>query len=444
MKHTPCSQTLRSATFRRKVNSGGFALSLFASDLRPEHYGHGPDVAYSLPDKLSTTTVVLHFASSITFLLLLRVADSSWHGLAIAILLLLLAGAIALLLQRENAATPSSMVDDTPEHRRIKQELEKKSALLATVNHALTTFLDTGDWSAASRHLLSFALNETQSEFGLLGVVLEGPVLRVLAHKGIHCCQSGDHDPYESGLKQYEECGYFDLEHPKNLLGDIIQKAKTVVSINPLGPHHSQRVPAGHPLFRSFLGVPIFKGSEIVGVIGVANRPSGYTGEEVRSLETISQTVGVLYDDYRQSLTRQHLEEERTRLESEFRRAQKMEVLGQLAGGIAHDFNNMLIVLTGSEELLEASLPPKSKGRPYLEQFQRTTERAAAIRYSPHRRRHARASRTRACPPNPGPAAQYSCHLYVRIRGKRHGSRDSARSGFPAKTISFCNSRGTA
>jgi hypothetical protein len=95
-----------------------------------------------------------------------------------------------------------------------------------TINHALTTFLDSGDWSAASRHLPSFALNETQSEFGLLGVVLEGPVLRVLAHNGIHCCESGDHDPYESRLKQYEECGYFDLEHPKNLLGDIIQKAK--------------------------------------------------------------------------------------------------------------------------------------------------------------------------------------------------------------------------
>jgi hypothetical protein len=56
-----------------------------------------------------------------------------------------------------------------------------------------------------------------------------------------------------------------------------------------------------------------------------------------------------------------------------------MEVLGQLAGGIAHDFNNMLMVLTSSAELLERTLPARSKGRPYLEQFQRTTERAAAI-----------------------------------------------------------------
>ena len=56
-----------------------------------------------------------------------------------------------------------------------------------------------------------------------------------------------------------------------------------------------------------------------------------------------------------------------------------MEVLGQLAGGVAHDFNNMLMVLTSSPELLERSLPANFSGRGYLEQFQRTTEKAAAI-----------------------------------------------------------------
>jgi hypothetical protein len=91
-------------------------------------------------------------------------------------------------LQRKNgsSAASSAAVGDLPEHQRIKDELHKKSAVLATVNHALNTFLDTGDWSAASRHLLSFALKETQSELGLLGAVLEGPVLRVLAHNGIY------------------------------------------------------------------------------------------------------------------------------------------------------------------------------------------------------------------------------------------------------------------
>ncbi len=56
-----------------------------------------------------------------------------------------------------------------------------------------------------------------------------------------------------------------------------------------------------------------------------------------------------------------------------------MEVLGQLSGGIAHDFNNMLMVLSGSAELLEKSLPPQSPSSRYVEQIRWTVEKAAAI-----------------------------------------------------------------
>jgi len=44
------------------------------------------------------------------------------------------------------------------------------------VTQALTDFLDSGNWSAASQHLLTFAIQQTQSEYGFLGVILEGPV----------------------------------------------------------------------------------------------------------------------------------------------------------------------------------------------------------------------------------------------------------------------------
>jgi two-component system, cell cycle sensor histidine kinase and response regulator CckA len=70
---------------------------------------------------------------------------------------------------------------------------------------------------------------------------------------------------------------------------------------------------------------------------------------------------------------------ERKSLESQVRQAQKMEVLGRLAGGVAHDFNNMLMVLGGCTELLERSLPTDFSSREYLDQIQRTIDKATAV-----------------------------------------------------------------
>ncbi len=269
--------------------------------------------------------------------------------------------------------------EDIRERKRIERELREKSATLAGVTGSLNTFLESGDWGTASQQLLSFALKQTGSECGFLGVVLEGPVLRVLAHEGVGWEMGSSRELYESKMADYVNAGYFEIANEQNLLGEVIRKGRTIVCNEPSADPRSKGVPGGHPPLHAILGVPIFKGAEIVGLIAVANRPGGYSGEELHSLETMSQATGVLYDNYRQNLQKTKLEQQHANLESEFRQAQKMEVLGQLAGGVAHDFNNMLMVVTVSCELLESNLAAHSPGRRYLEQIQRTTERAAAI-----------------------------------------------------------------
>jgi len=116
-------------------------------------------------------------------------------------------------------------------------------------------------------------------------------------------------------------------------------------------------------------------------------------GEVTQGLETVrlnrvgeripvSISAAPLFDEKRTLVSTMSVFEdirERKRLESQVREAQKMEVLGRLAGGVAHDFNNMLMVLGGCTELLDRSLPGESPARLYLDQIQRTTEKAAAI-----------------------------------------------------------------
>jgi two-component system cell cycle sensor histidine kinase/response regulator CckA len=70
---------------------------------------------------------------------------------------------------------------------------------------------------------------------------------------------------------------------------------------------------------------------------------------------------------------------ERSRLEQQFRQAQKMEAVGRLAGGVAHDFNNLLTVITGYAELLLGSPDLPIGQRTALEEIQRAAERGGAL-----------------------------------------------------------------
>jgi PAS domain S-box-containing protein len=77
---------------------------------------------------------------------------------------------------------------------------------------------------------------------------------------------------------------------------------------------------------------------------------------------------GVLYD-----IT------EHKRLEQQFRQAQKMEAVGQLAGGVAHDFNNLLMLIQAHVERIQSKVIPEDAVYADALEIQKAVSRAASL-----------------------------------------------------------------
>ena len=79
-------------------------------------------------------------------------------------------------------------------------------------------------------------------------------------------------------------------------------------------------------------------------------------------------------------ITEQVTAEEALRVsEEQFRQAQKMEAVGQLAGGIAHDFNNLLTAILGYSELVRDQLQESPELLEEVEEIRKAGQRASAL-----------------------------------------------------------------
>ena len=227
---------------------------------------------------------------------------------------------------RDAAGTPVRMIGammDITERNHAEEALRIKTDQLAAVTDAMTAYLDNRDWGETSSLLLRSALHQTESEYGFIGVVVEGPAFRILAIEGIDVGPIKSRPFYTEALRMDGEQEYLELHQFDNLFGKVIQSGKVVLSNDAVTDPRSGGIPPGHPSMRNFLGVPIIRENKVVGMIGIANCPKGYSGTEQAGLEILSHATGILYDNYRRREREIALENQQKSVEKELRRSQE-------------------------------------------------------------------------------------------------------------------------
>jgi signal transduction histidine kinase len=135
-------------------------------------------------------------------------------------------------------------------------------------------------------------------------------------------------------------------------------------------------VPQGHPAMMSFMSLPIHKGKELLGVLGMANRPGGYSAAFADSMAPLISTCANILDAVRDERVEKRRKEELLAAKEQAEEATKeKEIYISL---IAHDLKAPLTSTIGFLRLLamDAGLPMKGKYSELLNATIHSSERA--------------------------------------------------------------------
>lgn len=193
-------------------------------------------------------------------------------------------------------------------------ELMKSNSMLRALGSAQWHYIAGAHPTRFLGSLLEDILSLTDSDSGFIGEVLSGEGGRQYVR--MHAfCGAGSTELSRDCVRPHDGLE-FDLD---TFFGTAIASGKPVISNDPAADPRCMGIPAGHPRLESFLGLPIHRRGELVGIIGLANRPQGYDEQLIQYLNPVVVRCGALVDAYRNEIRRKAAEEALRESEKRFR-----------------------------------------------------------------------------------------------------------------------------
>lgn len=193
------------------------------------------------------------------------------------------------------------------ERRESEQQLQTKNQLLESISRAQSYFIsDHVEPATMFEQILADLLALSHSNIGFIAEVLYDAGNK----PGLHVCTITQR--YDSGA---ELLGYVDnmLRSPQllqssNVFSEVIRSGAPVISNYLENDKRLRNLADGSPPLSAFMGVPLYHGTQLVGMFGLANSPDGYHESFLYTLAPLATACANLIWAMRNDQQRIHTE----------------------------------------------------------------------------------------------------------------------------------------
>ncbi|MGV8083784.1 MAG: SpoIIE family protein phosphatase [Coriobacteriia bacterium] len=162
-----------------------------------------------------------------------------------------------------------------------RDQAESRAAQAQGINQMLQAALNVKSEEQLGRECLAVMEQLTQSEFGFIGELSPDGVLKCVAAHGLGC---GDMHADDERCSQAQDAVEKLLEH-------VLATANPYYTNDPMDDAEGLGLSADCPSLTTFLGVPLLRRGEMVGVVALGNRTKGYDETHVRAAELLATAI---------------------------------------------------------------------------------------------------------------------------------------------------------